>query len=635
MCTCRRFLRNVDDAEDATQSTFLTLIKKGSKLKARDSLAPWLHHVAKCISINLRQSRTVRQRRERTVAKAKSQAVALARPSDSASRHEELFALVEEEIDRLPHRDRTSLVLFHLEQKSHAEIASCLGCSIDVAKHILSRARRKVSKRLRRQGVVLPASGVGTLLTGGAEGPALSSELARVVSESATKLLRGETPVSISPTVARLIETPLPKDGRMRGRFGLACAAALVLAALLGALLAYRSHRLQGTDANAPIRELSVHILKVTGDSAELKCRGGDAWSKASAGMRLNPGDTVRTGSDSEMVLRLERRGSVLMREASELTFHREAGSFPAASAAKLELRRGALVCDISEARSPIGFSTPHASIRAEDARFFLMVAEARKAFTRMDLTKGHVKLPKTSKHEPRILNAGQAFCIGTAVEPRLMPSDGQEFSPKYGGILFRQCAGVYDVGGYCTDRLSPTPVRTLGEWDGERLMAVVLERTGASVDYAGKGDQKRSFLKLQASGKALRWLFPANLEKELSKCMAFQIEYRIWAPSTVHGLGVGHGSMNRFPFSRGGREGTELNPPPIRFTDFFASKVVLFRAGRQPDGRTVYEELNMPAARRYWQQGRLDGFSVDLRKGVAWVQWVRIRELRMSNASD
>src|SRR5207248_11700303 len=46
LTACRRILRDAQDAEDAFQATFLTLVRKGGSISRGQALASWLYQVA-------------------------------------------------------------------------------------------------------------------------------------------------------------------------------------------------------------------------------------------------------------------------------------------------------------------------------------------------------------------------------------------------------------------------------------------------------------------------------------------------------------------------------------------------------------------------------------------------------------
>ena len=132
---CLNNLRREADAEDAFQSTFLTLAKAGSSLRDPACLGGWLHRVA--VQICARVKRTEGRRRTRETAAATTES---ARPEPDAE-WQELHTSVHEEIDRLPDRLRTVLILCGLEGVRQTEAAVRLGLKVNTVTALVSRAR--------------------------------------------------------------------------------------------------------------------------------------------------------------------------------------------------------------------------------------------------------------------------------------------------------------------------------------------------------------------------------------------------------------------------------------------------------------------------------------------------------------
>src|SRR5262249_8745682 len=60
MGVCRRVLRDVHDAEDAFQATFLVLARKARSIAARRAVTTWLYTVAYRVALNALKERTRR-----------------------------------------------------------------------------------------------------------------------------------------------------------------------------------------------------------------------------------------------------------------------------------------------------------------------------------------------------------------------------------------------------------------------------------------------------------------------------------------------------------------------------------------------------------------------------------------------
>src|SRR5436309_11522615 len=61
---CRQVLRHDQDAEDAFQATFVTLVRKAASIGKRDALAGWLYQVAYRTALRARAAAARRAERE-------------------------------------------------------------------------------------------------------------------------------------------------------------------------------------------------------------------------------------------------------------------------------------------------------------------------------------------------------------------------------------------------------------------------------------------------------------------------------------------------------------------------------------------------------------------------------------------
>src|SRR5713226_9187319 len=98
LAVCRGVLKDLNDAEDAFQATFLVLFRKAGGLRVGGSLGSWLYRVAYRIAI--RANAVAARRRERSW-REEAMAVEATSPRE-AEVDRDLLPLIHEEIDRLP-----------------------------------------------------------------------------------------------------------------------------------------------------------------------------------------------------------------------------------------------------------------------------------------------------------------------------------------------------------------------------------------------------------------------------------------------------------------------------------------------------------------------------------------------------
>src|SRR4051794_33036464 len=105
---CRQVLSDPHAAEDAFQATFLVLVHKAGSLDRRRPVADWLYTVAFRLACRVRANAARRRGRETEAARNRTDATETPAPDDT-------LAVMHEELNRLPERHRTPLVLSYLE----------------------------------------------------------------------------------------------------------------------------------------------------------------------------------------------------------------------------------------------------------------------------------------------------------------------------------------------------------------------------------------------------------------------------------------------------------------------------------------------------------------------------------------
>jgi RNA polymerase sigma factor (sigma-70 family) len=118
---CRRVLGDAHDAEDAFQATFLVLSARAGAIRKTEALASWLHGVAYRVALRAKRDagiRRVHERRGQTMTRDQSF------PEEALR---EALALLDEEVEQLPARQRAVFVLCYLDGKTLAEAARELG----------------------------------------------------------------------------------------------------------------------------------------------------------------------------------------------------------------------------------------------------------------------------------------------------------------------------------------------------------------------------------------------------------------------------------------------------------------------------------------------------------------------------
>ena len=142
---CFRMLGQREDAEDATQETFIRVMNNLHRWDPERKFEPWLFTIAG------NRCRTRLQKRNRR------KEIQLSEEMDVACNKNHATGLSEEiqnAVVRLNGEHRQAFELFHKSQCSYLEIATRMKAPVGTIKTWVHRARRQVVEQLRRRNVL-------------------------------------------------------------------------------------------------------------------------------------------------------------------------------------------------------------------------------------------------------------------------------------------------------------------------------------------------------------------------------------------------------------------------------------------------------------------------------------------------
>ena len=152
-----RFVRVREAAEDIAQDVFIKIYEKKLKINTKAKFSTWLYRVTVNASVDfLRRKKfslhSLDEADPRTEEPSRPWVERLPDPSalppwEDISR-KEISAAVQREINRLPEKFRSGILLYQFEEMSYAEIASILGITEKAVERRLYHAKEILRKRL-------------------------------------------------------------------------------------------------------------------------------------------------------------------------------------------------------------------------------------------------------------------------------------------------------------------------------------------------------------------------------------------------------------------------------------------------------------------------------------------------------
>lgn len=142
-------LRRHHDAEDATQETFVRVLRYGRRLTVVDNPKTWLARIAWRVAID--RSKQYVRRREIPLENSEQPAeevVSSGARADEAIQGTQFGAVLEKLIAALPEKLREPLILSTIEEMSPGEVAATLGINEAAVRSRVFRARQILKEKL-------------------------------------------------------------------------------------------------------------------------------------------------------------------------------------------------------------------------------------------------------------------------------------------------------------------------------------------------------------------------------------------------------------------------------------------------------------------------------------------------------
>ncbi|HEV3444058.1 MAG TPA: sigma-70 family RNA polymerase sigma factor [Gemmataceae bacterium] len=191
---CRRVLGHFHDAEDAFQAAFLVLARKAASVFRRDSVSCYLHGVAYHTALRARTAIARRRKRERQVDN-------MPHPEVAPPEAQDWLPLLDRELNRLPKKYRSAIVLCDLEARTRREAARLLNIAEGTLSSRLATGRQMLARRLARCGATLSGGALAVALSQGAASAQVPMALASSTAEAAALVAAGQMTAVPIPVV--------------------------------------------------------------------------------------------------------------------------------------------------------------------------------------------------------------------------------------------------------------------------------------------------------------------------------------------------------------------------------------------------------------------------------------------------
>jgi len=140
-----RFVKDMDAAEDVTQESFIKAYEKLNSFEGRASFKSWLFQIA------VNTARNKLREWKRDTVDVENVHLAVEAEAENTLVHTAVADILQKEVDKLPLKQKTALVLRVYEDLSFNEIADIMECPYDTAKANYRHALLKLRQTFEAQ----------------------------------------------------------------------------------------------------------------------------------------------------------------------------------------------------------------------------------------------------------------------------------------------------------------------------------------------------------------------------------------------------------------------------------------------------------------------------------------------------
>ncbi len=147
--TALRYIRNHDDADDITQDVLIKALNSWSKFEHKSSVKTWLYKITLNMCLNYQKRNKLitifSKMDDETVSSIKYDEYDAQENMES----DEVFKRFNEELAKLPEKQRETFALRYFHELSYSEISELLGTSVGGLKANYFQAVKKLARSLR------------------------------------------------------------------------------------------------------------------------------------------------------------------------------------------------------------------------------------------------------------------------------------------------------------------------------------------------------------------------------------------------------------------------------------------------------------------------------------------------------